>query len=142
MTYIYIYIYYMAIHKDNISFFLVEDGEENNDSLEQLNNLMEEFNEDTNYSHDFFQENDIFRELGNFYCEKYNVSQLLKICDYYDLTKCVKLAKYKKKEMVDAIVSFEIDPMNTDIVNKRQKLWHYMEELSNDKYMKKYIIWS
>lgn len=131
---------------ENNLFFSVDEYNPNDiqnilDNESQLNKIMCEF-QNVNYSNDRVEENELFRELSHFYSEKYNVTQLLKICDYYDLAKYVKMAKYKKKEIVDSIVLFEIDPLNTMIVNNRQKLWYYIEELGNDKYMKKYIIWS
>ena len=128
-------------NENNLFFLLNECNQEtciDNDT--HLNEIMCEFKNAT-CTNDVV-ENDLFRELSHYYSEKYNVTQLLKICDYYDLTKYVKMAKYKKKEIVDSIVLFEMDPVNTMIVCKRQKLWHYIEELGNDKYMKKYIIWS
>lgn len=128
---------------ENNLFFLVNDysQEISIDENTHLNEIMCEF-QNVNVKNVCLEENDFFSELCHFYSEKYNITQLLKICDYYDLTKYVKMAKYKKKEIVDSIVLFEIDPVNTMIVGKRQKLWHYIEELGNDKYMKKYIIWS
>ena len=38
------------------------------------------------------------------------------------------------------IINFEGDVANEDIVTKRKMMWFYMEELKNDKYMKKYIV--
>ena len=81
-------------------------------------------------------------DLSEYYSKNYNVSQLLKICEYYDLLKCVKMAKYKKMEIISAIIMFEQDAENNEIVLKRRQMWFYMNELLNDKYMKKYIIWT
>ena len=37
---------------------------------------------------------------------------------------------------------FEMYENNNEIVTKRQQLWATMEDLANDKFMKKYIIWN
>ena len=39
------------------------------------------------------------------------------------------------------LVDFENDPLNNTIVLQRKKMWHCMNMLKNDKFMKKYIIW-
>jgi hypothetical protein len=100
--------------------------------------------------------NDLMNELKNMQCEtqldldynqtetdldKYNVNELLKICEYYGFIKYVKMAKYKKNEIIQAIELFENSAENFMIVKKRQQLWYYMRELSNDKFMKRFVIW-
>ena len=128
----------------NITFFVSDSSPDNmldhaNDGqIDLLTNQLQNIK----YGNPCFLENQLFSELYNFYHEKYTIADLLKICDYYNLTKYVKIAKYKKKEIVDSVVLFEMDPLNNDTVSRRQQLWYYMEELMNDKYMKKYIIWS
>ena len=71
----------------------------------------------------------------------YNVNELLKICEYYGFVKYVKMVKYKKNEIIQAIELFENSAENFMIVKKRQQLWYYMRELLNDKFMKKFVIW-
>ena len=73
--------------------------------------------------------------------EESTLADLFKICDYYELTKYVKMAKYKKNEIIHAILIFESDKLNYEIVERRYKMWEYISELSKDKMMKKYIIW-
>lgn len=73
--------------------------------------------------------------------EESTLADLFKICDYYELTKYVKMAKYKKNEIIHAILIFESDKLNYEIVQRRYKMWEYISELSKDKMMKKYIIW-
>ena len=41
---------------------------------------------------------------------------------------------------VSHLTQDSIDEKNDDIVTRRRKLWDYMEEIKNDKYLKKYII--
>jgi len=128
----------MNINKGNISFLLVDSIQELQPN--NINQLMNDF-QNINYKNDYFEENELYKELSIFYSDK-SVNQLLKICDYYNLTKYIKMSKYKKNEIVNAIILFEMDSINNITVTKRQKLWYYMEELINDKYMKTYIIWS
>ena len=77
--------------------------------------------------------------------EHYNINftikQLFVICDYYGLSKKLKPNKNNKEYIVNALVLFEKDYANQDIVFKRRNMWYFMAELKNDKFMKKYIIW-
>jgi hypothetical protein len=75
------------------------------------------------------------------YNENFTVRQLLIICEYYGFAKDVKTNKYNKEQIINFLVSFESDPKNSDIVFKRQNMWFYMNELKNDKFMKKFILW-
>ena len=75
------------------------------------------------------------------YKDNFTVKDLLIICDYYGFSKELKNSKCNKEQIIEILVSFESDPTNDYIVNKRQTLWVYINELKNDKYMKKYVIW-
>ena len=74
------------------------------------------------------------------YNENYTVKELLHICDYYGISKQLKAKKCNKETIVEILVDFETDPTNEQIVFKRQNMWFYMNELKNDKFMRKYII--
>ena len=74
------------------------------------------------------------------YNENYNVKDLITICDYYGLAKEIK--KLNKNDIVYFLVNFENNIINNSIVEKRKKLWNYMNELKNDKFMKKFVIWN
>jgi hypothetical protein len=76
-----------------------------------------------------------------YYDTNYSVKQLLLICDYYGLLKEVKLNKFKKQELILFLLDFEENMENSLIVYKRKQLWYFMDELKNDKFMKKYILW-
>lgn len=124
---------------ENISFFLKDDKiqEKNN----EISSLLKEFDAlDISIHHD--NANNDNNELNQYYSDTYTVPKLLKICEYYGFLKYVKMAKYKKPDIIDAILVFEMDENNTAIVTKRQQLWETMETLANDKFMKKYIIWN
>jgi hypothetical protein len=75
------------------------------------------------------------------YQENHTVKELLIICDYYGLSKELKQHKCNKDQIIEILVSFESDTNNSDIIFKRQNLWFYMNELKNDKFMKKYLLW-
>ena len=71
----------------------------------------------------------------------YSIKDLYLICHYYDLLKSIKKQKYNKEIIIQIIVEFESNPENFLIVNKRLNLWFYINELKNDKFMKKYVLW-
>jgi hypothetical protein len=125
---------------ENISFILKDNDStrvnENNEN--EIFSLMKELDTNANANTNMLLNN----ELNIYYNETYNVQQLLKICEYYGFLKYVKMAKYKKNDIIDAILLYEMDENNNKIVSKRQQLWAMMEELSNDKFMKKYILWN
>ena len=82
----------------------------------------------------------VFPKMVN-YNENFTVKELLIICDYYGFAKELKNSKCNKEQIIEILVSFESDPINDDIVNKRQTLWFYIGQLKNDKFMKKYVLW-
>jgi hypothetical protein len=82
----------------------------------------------------------VFPKMIN-YNVNFTVKELLIICDYYGFAKELKNSKCNKEQIIDILVSFESDPINDDIVNKRQTLWFYIGQLKNDKFMKKYVLW-
>ena len=73
--------------------------------------------------------------------ENYTIKQLLLICEYYGFAKELKTNKYNKQQIIEFLVSFENDNINTIIVCKRKQMWFYINELKNDKFMKKFILW-
>jgi hypothetical protein len=75
------------------------------------------------------------------YNENFTVKELLLICEYYGFAKDVKANKFNKDQIIDYLVAFESDAANSDIVFRRQNMWFYINELKNDKFMKKFILW-
>lgn len=75
------------------------------------------------------------------YHENCTIKELLLICDYYGFAKNIKANKLNKEEIINYLVEFEKDPDNSDIVFKRQNMWFYINELKNDKFMKKFVVW-
>lgn len=127
------------MNNDNIT-FLIEENEENTTFIE---------NNDTNF---FFLESELDLESENNGCQddimckivNYNLNYLTKdllvICDYYGIGKNLKASKANKEQIISALVFFENSPENQEIVVKRNTLWFYMNELKNDKFMRKFIM--
>ena len=64
------------------------------------------------------------------------IKSLTKIIDYYGLTK----KRMTKDEIVLSIVLFEMEEQNREIVQKRKRLWRNIEELKEDSYFSKFIL--
>ena len=106
-----------------------------NDLTDILNDIN---NDDTVDSHS----NDyLFSEVVD-YNINYTVKQLIQICEYYNISKEVKMTKCNKEEIINTIVLFENNPINYDIMCRRKQMWFYINELKNDKFMKKFILWN
>jgi hypothetical protein len=149
----------MDLQKDNITFFFedlesdVDVAEDNSLELEQmmLEFSKEEYDIDINTNDVYFDtvvssselsyfiKKDFY--LGNhafYYNEEYKLKDLMKICQYYSITKSIKALK--KIDIITTIVNFENSPENYEIVEKRHKMWAYMTELLEDPKMKGYLI--
>lgn len=128
-------------NENNILFFFDEDNDEDNneDKIDSEVNISLLFDELDKIESQNSQDVYIPRIID--YNENYTVKELLLICDYYGITKEMKLNKLKKEQIILFLVNFESNTNNTDIVCKRQNMWFYMNELKNDKFMKKYVLW-
>lgn len=144
--------------EDNI-FFTFKENREEIDNTNEIEKMLYELEQD-DLDMDLKQsKKDGFNDSMSFYffnkemCEEkyginnavfysdYTVKDLLKICNYYDIEKHVKSSKCKKQDIIGSIIYFESLPENFEMVNRRHAMWSYMEELTNDPKMKKYIIW-
>jgi len=81
----------------------------------------------------------IFIEIKN-YDLNFTIKQLTQICEYYNLSKDIKINKMKKQDIIEQIILFENSFENYATVLKRKEMWYYMGELKNDKLMKKMVI--
>ena len=126
------------MNKENITFFFKDKDKDFNNDLFDYNDLIKEFD-----LINIIDDKSIKSNINNvnYTLESYSVNELQKICEYYDLLKNIKLAKYKKIEIINAIKIFELEEYNKQIVEKRKRLWGFMNELMADKVMKKYILW-
>ena len=126
---------------ENIIFSLNETEYEGNESLnidiikQLLNNYDGENINNDNVKHD-----NMYSQIVN-YKENYTINQLYQICEYYGITKEMKLNRYKKDEVIAVLVKYENLIEKTEIVLKRKQMWHHITELKNDKFMKKYVLW-
>jgi hypothetical protein len=139
----------MENNSENITFILNDDNNEleysmDDSELLELYKLQSELNDyetGANYNSDSENVDDIFTQM-KLYDLNYNIKQLLIICEYYNLLKDIRANKSKKQDIIEQIIFFENNPENIEIVNKRKELWYYMDELKNDKIMKRFVIWS
>jgi len=126
---------------ENITFILEKD-ESGHESQVNIDNLMSEFN-DIKMAQKMYNEeevDDMYATITD-YDENYTTKQLLQICEYYGLIKEVRSAKGKRLDVIGALVMFESNFENGAKVYRRKQLWHYMNELKNDKFMKKFVFW-
>jgi len=70
------------------------------------------------------------------YKDNYTKKQLEFIAGYYD----IKTRKKRKEELAEDIVIFEKAEENVDLVQRRKMMWFYIDEISNDSYLSKYLI--
>jgi hypothetical protein len=75
------------------------------------------------------------------YAENYTVKELILICDYYGFSKEIKATKLGKDLLIHCLVEYELDPVNAVNVEKRRNMWFFINELKNDKFMKKFVLW-
>lgn len=135
-------------NKNNIDFFLQEyeylndEDEEDKDNIIDISTYLKEFEALAMHNNNQFLQSDdeIFVQMKN-YDINYNIKQLNLICEYYGLSKNIRLNKMKKQEIIEQILLFENNTENIESVIKRKECWFYLNELKNDKMMKKYIIW-
>jgi hypothetical protein len=126
------------MNEENISINFYDNNIETNDNHD-LESILKEI-DDYSCEYDFNTETLLtLKEID--YDTNYSVKQLLLICDYYGLSKEVKTNKFKKQELILFLLDFEENIENSLIVYKRKQLWYFMEELKNDKFMKKYLLW-
>jgi len=92
-------------------------------------------NFDTDFAEFDFFNMDCATAISFDYEMNYTMKQLKHIAGYYGL-KC----KTRKADMIQDIVLFETDDKNGDAVGRRKRLFHYMDTLKNDEYLKSYVI--
>jgi len=96
----------------------------------------DELIQDDKTKDDYILDNDsyIMQELD--YQENFTVKMLGHILDYYKINK----RKMKKIDMIDAIIMFENNEENAQLVEQRKLLWFYVNELREDTFFQKYIL--
>ena len=102
--------------------------------LSDLKNQVFEVENTTNFFDDWSTN---YLKLQLHYNDNFTVKDLHKICDFYEIDK----RKKRKDEIVEDIVLYELDENNLMNVQNRKRLWFYVQELKNDKFFKKYVMW-
>lgn len=123
-------------HDENMNYIVDEITNKNDNNL-NLTSFLTDFEQMDVVTH-CEASSDYFLAQMSEYDMNYNLKQLCMIYEYYNLG---KVSKLKKADMIQAIVLFEHEVDNYEIVMRRQQLWHYLEELKADKFMKRFI-WS
>lgn len=128
-------LFLMNSNKNNLVFsFDDEDEDEDQDQIDQIDEFVERFISEAAISE---EPNQIY--LAHQYDASYSAKDLLKICEFYGFHKECK--KYKKMELIYAILLYESDPINAQLVEKRKAFWEFMDLLKQDKFMKRFIVW-
>lgn len=112
--------------------------DENSNKLEidnMLNN--ESFFSDFKEESEYFDNDNLMAQHID-YSENYNIKMLKHIASYYNIFK----RNYKKDNLIDIIIQFESNPDNSVIVCNRKRCWYYINELKNDSYFSKFIIFN
>lgn len=115
-------------------------------SVTTYDSMMQSLHEELNQSANALNVSAEFEDLEFFkmdcataisfdYEMNYTLKQLKHIAGYYGL-KC----KSRKGDMIQEIVIFETDAANCDAVSRRKRLFHYMDILRTDDYLKSYVI--
>ena len=109
-------------------------------------------NDVSNYLDEFINSDDLYMYYTNpfdkdlhlstslYYMENYTIKELILICDYYGFSKEIKANKLTKDMLIQCLVDYELDPTNSVIVEKRRNMWFFINELKNDKFMKKFVL--
>ena len=75
------------------------------------------------------------------YDTNHKLSDIKRIMDYYnDEYKVIQPISRKKEDIINALVQFELDPENENIVTRRKTMWLYLKVIREDKHLSKYLI--
>jgi len=117
--------------EENISFLIDYSETTESEATNDKNEL-----ENANIYADFVDNDDMTPYILN-YQLNFTLRQLTQICEYYNIS---KPKKCNKDILIQMIIHFESDNKNEDIVSSRKMMWFYMDQIKNDKYMKKYVV--
>jgi hypothetical protein len=130
---------------ENINYFLKEndDNNSNNDNNNVI--LSSDEVEQFNYTINVHQ---LLPEVELYYKSNFNVKQIIQILTYYGIQKSINngnsngnsKGKMTKDEMIQVLLFFESDPLNSERVQKRLRLWKNIQELKADSYFSKFIL--
>jgi hypothetical protein len=111
----------------------------NNNEMNDVDSILnnENFFHDKDFHEEFqfFDEDNIMAQHIDYF-ENYTVKMLQHIANYYKIPK----SKLKKEELIQLIIQFENQEENSEEVYNRKRLWHYINELKNDSYFSKFVL--
>ena len=123
--------------ENNLIYEIQENSNKNemNDVDSILNN--ENFFQDKEFQDQFqfFEEDNLMAQHIDYF-ENYTVKMLQHIANYYKIQK----TRLKKEELIQLIIQFENNVENSEVVYNRKRMWHYVNELKNDSYFSKFVI--
>jgi len=126
-------------HEDKLQYEIQEPSNSLSENKNEIDNLI---NNESFFS-DFEEEDEPF-EFDNLmaqhidYFENYSIKLLHHIANYYNISK----RKLNKEELIATIIQYENNPENALIVYNRKRLWHFLNELKNDSYFGKFVIFN
>ena len=131
-----------SLQTDNDLHYELKETICNIDNTSDKNDIDMMMNSDSFFSdfkdeYDYFDDDNLIAQHIDYY-ENYNIKMLRHIATYYNILK----KKLKKNELIDEIIKFENDPNNSIKVYNRKRYWHYINELINDSYFSKYIMFN
>ena len=123
---------------ENIKYLVVDNiKKDTNTKFEDIIDCVEKEEKSNINKHNDNNEN--FTTIYYLLEEEYNEftkKELERICDYYNISK----RKKRKAELIQDIIIFEQDEINSEIVCTRNDLWYCIEQIKNDNYLKKFLI--
>jgi hypothetical protein len=127
---------------ENVRFFLDDCDNDEEESMPELDLCKILKNLETAKTEVIQNDDNVLASIALDYEMNYTAKQLLLICDFYNISKQMKINKYTKTDIINSLVLFENNPNNFEIVLKRKQFWFYINELKRDKFMKKYVLWN
>ena len=129
--------HYEYLIMENIKYSIIEiKKDEEKSNLDEILKCVKENEEEETKNNN---EGDNFSTIFFLMEEEYNQitkKELERICDYYEISK----RKKRKADLIQDIIIFEQDQTNSEIVERRSEMWYCIEQIKNDKYLKKYLI--
>uniref|UniRef100_A0A6C0CIU9 Uncharacterized protein n=1 Tax=viral metagenome TaxID=1070528 RepID=A0A6C0CIU9_9ZZZZ len=126
-----------CVEENNLNYEIKENNNisNNNDVDSILNN--ENFFQNCEFQEQFqfFDEDNLMAQHVDYF-ENYTLKMLNHICNYYKISK----TRLKKEQIIELIIQFENNPDNSVLVYERKRMWHYINELKNDSYFSKFVI--
>ena len=100
--------------------------------IEEINNEIKKINLENNNCSDY---DSVYAQILD-YKTNFLKKDLIKIAEYYDIS----IRKKTKDILIEDILAFENNPENCIVIERRQTLWFYLNELMDDNHLRKYII--